>query len=68
LGYYLLIFYPMHLAGLSGMARRVPEYADFFIPFITVGFHGTILLIFSTLTFIRSYFIYLSHINHANYF
>ena len=63
----LLVFYPMHLAGLSGMARRVPEYADFFIPFITVGFHGTLLLIFSTITFIRSYFIYLSHINHANY-
>ena len=63
----LLVFYPMHLAGLSGMARRVPEYADIFIPFITVGFHGTLLLIFSTLTFIRSYFQYLSHINHSNY-
>lgn len=63
----LLVFYPMHLAGLSGMARRVPEYADFFIPFVTVGFHGTLLLIFSTITFIRSYYIYLSHVNHSNY-
>nr|AAB03570.1 cytochrome oxidase subunit I [Euglena gracilis]ALQ28774.1 cytochrome c oxidase subunit 1 [Euglena gracilis var. bacillaris]CAA69263.1 cytochrome-c oxidase [Euglena gracilis] len=63
----LLVFYPMHLAGLSGMARRVPEYADIFIPFMTVGFHGTFLLIFSTLTFIRSYFQFLSHINHSNY-
>ena len=57
----LLVFYPMHLSGLSGMARRVPEYADIFIPFITVGFHGTILLILSTLIFIRSYYIYLSN-------
>lgn len=62
-----LIFYPMHLAGLSGMARRIPEYADFFIPFITVGFHGTLLLIISTLIFIRSFYIYLSNINHSNY-
>ena len=57
----------MHLAGLSGMARRIPEYADFYIPFMTVGFHGTILLIFSTVTFIRSFYQYLSHINHSNY-
>ena len=63
----LFIFYPMHLAGLAGMARRVPEYADLFIPFITIGLHGTILLIFSTITFIRSYFIFLSHIQHKNY-
>ena len=57
----------MHLAGLSGMARRVPEYADFYIPFMVVGFHGTILLIFSTITFIRSFYIYLSNTNHSNY-
>ena len=63
----LLIFYPMHLAGLSGMARRVPEYADFYIPFMTVSFHGTILLIYSTITFIRSFYQYLSHITHSNY-
>ena len=24
----LLVFYPMHMMGLSGMARRVPEYGD----------------------------------------
>lgn len=62
-----MIFYPMHLAGLSGMARRIPEYADFFIPFMTVGFHGTLLLLFSTITFIRSFFIFLSHVQHSNY-
>ena len=62
-----LVFYPMHLAGLAGMARRVPEFADYFLPFVTIGFHGTILLIISTLIFIRSYYIYLSHINFANY-
>jgi heme/copper-type cytochrome/quinol oxidase subunit 1 len=57
----------MHLAGLSGMARRIPEYADFFIPFMTVGFHGTLLLIFSTLFFIRSFFFFLSHLSFANF-
>ncbi len=57
----------MHLAGLSGMARRVPEFADYFLPFVTVGLNGTILLIISTLIFIRSYYIYLYHINHSNY-
>jgi len=63
----LFIFYPMHLAGITGMARRVPEYADFFIPFITIGVHGTILLLFSTITFIRSITTYLTHIQIQNY-
>lgn len=53
----------MHLAGLSGMARRVPEYADIFLPFTTLGFHGTILLILSTFIFIKSINIYFSSNN-----
>jgi cytochrome c oxidase subunit 1 len=63
----MMIFYPMHLAGLSGMARRIPEYADYFIPFMTVGFHGTIMLMYSTIVFIRSYYIYLSNMVYNGY-
>ncbi len=57
----------MHNAGLAGMARRVPEYADVLLPFTTVGFHGTLLLIYSTLIFMKSIHIYLSNTTHANY-
>jgi heme/copper-type cytochrome/quinol oxidase subunit 1 len=49
-----MIFYPMHLAGLAGMARRIPEYADSLMPFVVIGFHGTLLVICSTLIFLRS--------------
>jgi heme/copper-type cytochrome/quinol oxidase subunit 1 len=63
----MLVFYPMHLAGLSGMARRVPEYADYFTPFTIVGFHGTLLLMYSTIIFIRSFNMYLSNVLHGNY-
>ena len=63
----LLIFYPMHFAGISGMARRVPEYSDFFVPFTILQTHGTFLLFFSTITFFRSYYTYLSNTTHINY-
>lgn len=63
----LLIFYPMHFAGISGMARRVPEYSDFFLPFTIIQTHGTFLLFFSTITFFRSYYQYLSTTLHTNF-
>ena len=62
-----LVFYPMHLAGLSGMARKAPEYADYFTPFTVVGFHGSLLLMFCTLIFVGSFHIYMSNVFHRTY-
>ena len=60
----LKVFYPMHLAGMYGMARRIPEYADNLIPFTIVGFHGTLILICSSLLFIRGMHMWSSvHVN-----
>lgn len=63
-----LVFYPMHLAGLAGMARRVPEYADIFLPFTTLGFHGTFLLLLSTWVFTHSSFLFFSSCTHNYYY
>jgi cytochrome c oxidase subunit 1 len=60
------VFYPMHLAGLTGMARRVPEYADIFLPFTTIGFHGTLLLLISYTIFNQSLYVYLTNSIHSN--
>lgn len=63
----IFVFFPMHLAGLSGMARRVPEFADFFIPFVTCGTTGTILLILSVITLLRSTFLTWSNPVYGSY-
>lgn len=61
------VFYPMHLAGLAGMARRVPEFADFFLPLVTAGTSGTFLLILSVFIFLRASFLSWSSILWASY-
>merc|ERR1712195_146273 len=63
----ILVFFPMHLAGLAGMARRVPEYADFFMPCITVGTTGSFLLVFSVVILIRSMFMTWSNPVYGSY-
>lgn len=62
-----LVFGPMHLAGLTGMARRVPEYADFFLPFVTVGTTGTWFLIASVILFLRACFLTWSNPLYASF-
>ena len=64
----LLVFFPMHFAGLSGMARRIPEYADIFLPSVIVGTTGTILLFISVIILLRSFFFCWSNPIFANYF
>eukprot|EP00994_Dinema_validum_P005792 NODE_399_length_1744_cov_40447.451917_g54_i1.p1 GENE.NODE_399_length_1744_cov_40447.451917_g54_i1~~NODE_399_length_1744_cov_40447.451917_g54_i1.p1 ORF type:complete len:496 (-),score=-60.49 NODE_399_length_1744_cov_40447.451917_g54_i1:114-1601(-) len=49
-----LIFGPMHYAGVLGMARRVPEYADVFYPYMLQGSIGSIITLFSTSVLLRS--------------
>lgn len=64
----ILVFYPMHFAGLSGMARRIPEYADIFIPSVIVGTTGTLLLLISVFILLRSCFFSWSNPIFSNYF
>jgi len=64
----ILVFYPMHFAGLTGMARRIPEYADIFIPSVIVGTTGTFLLLLSVLILLRSFFFNWSNIIYSNYY
>jgi heme/copper-type cytochrome/quinol oxidase subunit 1 len=49
----VILFGPMHGAGVYGMSRRVPEYADVFLPFFISGSVGMILLLGSVLVFFR---------------
>lgn len=62
----IFIFYPMHLAGIVGMARRIPEFADFFLPFIIISTHGVFILIFFLLFFIRGSFLPFINYNIIN--
>jgi heme/copper-type cytochrome/quinol oxidase subunit 1 len=57
----------MHIAGLAGMARRIPEYSDIFIPSVTVGTTGSFLLIFSVLILLRSMLMTWTNVIYANY-
>ena len=63
----ILVFFPMHIAGLAGMARRIPEYSDIFIPSVTVGTTGSFLLIFSVLILLRSMLMTWTNVIYANY-
>ena len=49
-----LVFYPMHASGLSGMARRVPEFNDIFTTSSWVGASGSLLLLTSVVMLLRS--------------
>jgi len=47
-----LVFFPMHMLGLAGMPRRIPDYADGYVnwnQFITLG---SFLTLFSVLIFL----------------
>ena len=57
----LLIFFPMHFAGISGFSRRVPEHADVFLPFTLVNTHGTFLILLSMFIFLRLHVYLISH-------
>lgn len=49
----LLVFYPMHMMGLSGMARRVPEYGDLWFGVVSMGTVGFLLLVLSVYVWLR---------------
>ena len=44
---------PMHMMGLSGMARRVPEYGDLWFGLVGMGSVGFLLLLLSVLWWLR---------------
>ena len=48
-----LIFGPMHNAGIGGMSRRVPEYADVYWPYLNIGSVGLIYLLASVIILLR---------------
>lgn len=47
-----LVFFPMHALGLSGMPRRIPDYADGYAGWNSIISFGTILTFISILMFL----------------
>ena len=45
-------FFPMHFLGLSGMARRIPEYADGYTGYNKIATLGSTITIISTILFL----------------
>jgi cytochrome c oxidase subunit 1 len=46
-----MTFGPMHMVGLSGMPRRIPDYPDAFIEWNTMASHGSMITVLSVLLF-----------------
>ena len=47
-----IVFFPMHALGLSGMPRRIPEYADGYQSWNSIMTLGSILTLFSIFIFL----------------
>lgn len=62
-----LVFFPMHWLGLAGMSRRVPEFIDMYQPSYTIGFTGTILLIWAVIIIVRNLYISVTKPVFASY-
>ena len=48
----IILFTPLHLTGITGLPRRIPDYPDVFISTTLICLGGLLLLLYVILTFI----------------